>query len=962
MSATPRGFWWLLGCLLVAPTACSRGGGSAGRGPGVSEIALLDIQFPDPSGQFALPLADTPSNTSLVQQVVFVFSGPPAADSVHSESLRIKDSAEFPVAGEYRVEGSRVVFTPQLPTRPIDASRAPAFDLGGLSLLPSTTYFVEVIAGGSQSVANLSVIGADVRGRYQHPIWSNAVLASFTTTADETLFLTGLPVAGIALVQVEPRDGFAPFSPGLYGDPLHWFSDQEPIRLTFDGPLHPDGDSVSDLTFRVRDLDDRGLDPMGLSLGVEVTLRESRATRSVVELCPTGILPLGHLLAVEIPDSPRHLSDPTLLPASRRVAATYTTAADPGGKIPDRFEEDFDTDDWFDASASAGIRGVAPASWNQGDSHVLQAAIAFPGSGELGDLLPPASGGPPYLLSLDTNLQSFPLLDGSTPGAPAGTVVEGGVFHFRDIVIPANVTLRPVGSNPLVLTATGTVLIAGTIDLRGSNGNSDSTYDSGVSPIPGGRSGAGGGRGGDSHPPVFFPPGQLGIMNLISPPRGQDGYGPAVGGVFTVGGEGGATCVMDDPDLPNPEGDCSEVQPERRDRGAHGGGGSLLQEGIQGAVGFGNIGPRADGTWFDRGADFAVGGKPGPKVFADRNANNDYIGLRGEIQKIRGGQGGGGGGSMAEGYYCGFLLPWGRNEWRGKFPDTTSDSRGGGGGGGGGALEIQALDTITLLAGARILASGGTGGGGEVLAQSDLGGGGGGGSGGAVLLKSGAGVDLRVSSLVDVRGGAGDTGNPRNRGTGGHGLLQVQVPVDQVATTNGTIQPASSYLDPTNTLNPVEFGPVSQATSRWIDMGRAIVRPPHGPLFQFTGTDPATGVVLTDASGLIPNPDSQPFQFGYLGRINPRTGDYYQDEYPRADWIPPEAQVIIEFQAAPALTPGSREVDLAAATAWTPDVTQVAGHQFVRWRITFDVAAQGQQIDASTKYVACQRFRLDFEF
>jgi hypothetical protein len=150
--------------------------------------------------------------------------------------------------------------------------------------------------------------------------------------------------------------------------------------------------------------------------------------------------------------------------------------------------------------------------------------------------------------------------------------------------------------------------------------------------------------------------------------------------------------------------------------------------------------------------------------------------------------------------------------------------------------------------------------------------------------------------------------------------------------------------------------------SRWIDLGRTIARPSGGAHFHFSGTDPLSGEVLVDGLGNVLNPDQQPFAIDYLGRINPATGDYFSGEEPREDWVPPDASVVIEFQAGDAIVPGSREVDEPNATSWTPDWTLVEKRQFVRWRVTFDVAATGQPISDSTKHPVMQYFHLDFDF
>lgn len=938
--------------------ACARGGGGGPSGASLPGVHLTAIEFPDGDRVAAEP----PEEASLVQQVVFRFTGPVDGDSVHSRSLQIKDPSQALVAGSYRVQGSSVVFTPTLPVRPIDTTQAPLLDLGGAALVPGATYFIEVVAGQADSVSNLVGFSPDLLARIAHPALSRAVLTSFSTTTDETRFLSGLRPRRLQLVSVHPEDGATTQAPNLYSDPLDLFPVNLPIRLVFDGPLHPDPGSVGDDRFRLIDLDDTGVVATGLPLGVDVFLRENLPDRSVVEMQPTGILPLGHLLAVEIPWRLRHLSEPPVVNQQRQVVAIYPLPSASLAWIPDAYVEEFVNEDGFGEGSTSVQRGMASAEWNRNGSGFLQAA-AFPGSGELGDFRPSTVPGPdPAVIILDTDHQPLPLLDGSTPAAPAGTVVEGGVFHFHDIDIPAGVTIQPLGSHPLVLTATGSVRVAGTILLAGLDGQNDHTRDSAIYPVGGGKGGAGGGKGGESHPAYYFPPASLGLLHLIPPPKGEDGRGPRVDGLFTLGGQGGTSAVVDDPTVPNPEILCGEDPFGDPSRGSHGGGGSFLTRGKSGRPGAGNIRATADHRYIDAGDTVAPPGLAGPSVFTGR-VDDNFIGTYGQIKVVRGGQGGGGGGSKLESYYCGYRMPWGLDEFRGLWPDTTADSKGGGGGGGGGAIEILALGSITLDSTALIDADGGTGGGGESVGTSSFGGGGGGGSGGAVILRSGSDVQVHPQARILLRGGDGDNHHRRNSGTGGDGLAQIEVPMGRVPTVGaGAVIPASSYLDPTNTVNPVDYGPLSRAVSRWIDLGRSIARPSGGARFRFTGTDPATGQVLTDALGFLPDPASLPFEIDYLGRLNPATREYFTGEEPREDWIPPGATVVIEFRAADAMAPGSKEVNPDSLGDWTPDWNQIAGRQFVRWRVTFNVSADGQPIGPKTRRPVMHRLQLDFDF
>jgi hypothetical protein len=372
--------------------------------------------------------------------------------------------------------------------------------------------------------------------------------------------------------------------------------------------------------------------------------------------------------------------------------------------------------------------------------------------------------------------------------------------------------------------------------------------------------------------------------------------------------------------------------------------------------------PEVDGSYTDSGVRTIPGGRPGPTRFADNDLLNDFIGPTGELTEVAGGQGGGGGGSRLEGYYCGFAFPWGHNEVHSGWPDTTADSRGGGGGGGGGALVLRALGSIEILPGAKLLAEGGVGGGGETVGDSNYGGGGGGGSGGAVILQSATSIDVADTAELNVSGGFGDLTGPR--GTGGDGLVQLQVPAGDLAQVSGSpVLPATSWVDPGNVLNTSEFSPVSVAVSRWFDFGRTLERPPAGtnPVLAFTGTD-KHGRIATDANGWVEDADQKPFRVDYLGLRDPITDQYLSGEEPRSNWIPPSAEVIIEFEAADAIAPGSREVDPQSLSEWSATPSIANGRQFVRLRVSFNVARNGELLSATTRRPVLQNLTLSFQF
>ena len=375
------------------------------------------------------------------------------------------------------------------------------------------------------------------------------------------------------------------------------------------------------------------------------------------------------------------------------------------------------------------------------------------------------------------------------------------------------------------------------------------------------------------------------------------------------------------------------------------------------------------------------GGQAGPLPFSDADPDNDFIGPGGELATLIGGQGGGGGGSRTEGItlVCKDII------FHQGLPFTVHDAKGGGGGGAGGALLLQAVGPITFSGpSARIEARGGEGGFGEWF--SNRGGSGGGGSGGCVILQSSTDVIMNDKALpyavIDVSAGCGDdaaTLSPSpdlglpggdtgviqvgDGSPGGPGLVQVHVPDDRnidKARIRADYFPSAFNIKCTGTNNgmalfnplvPTHKTPVPESTrsyarSVWIDtgLGSSLGRPPvvtpagalDGPIFGvpgvgpfFKGTDPQTGLVLTDDDGFVIDPLDNDIEVDSPGLLIddyiPTSGGFFQS-------------VRVQFQGAdedPA-NPGSP--DLSTTTPFVADATQLNGRRFLRWELEFDIA------------------------
>jgi hypothetical protein len=1008
--------------VIAGMSACSGGGASA-------EFAatgrLLSVEFLDPNdvnpegdaaGGANQDLSAAPQAAPLTQQIRLHFSAPPDPGRINSTVLSIVDVANIPVPGRFSFDGGAVTFTPRLPLRAVSTTATGAIDDGGAGFKFDGSYLLRV---GRRSFSFISDVDPGLRARYPDPLDAAGILVQFRTQRAPTgAEFRGVESRSPRLLATRPLDGTTSVSPNLHSDPEARFAPMEPFRLEFDGPIAPSTTQLNDTVFELLDLDDRpATHPLGLPLGIDVELVSNEIDGATVEVRPRGILPFGHLLALQFDRELKGLAEIGVPAGGPLMAATFSVAGDPGGELRDVIVEDFDDD-------SAAVRDIAEigngnvtADWDVERSSILQAALAFDGTGELGRFMPIAPrNGDTLTVVLDTASQSFPLLDGSTPDAPPGLVVNGGVFHFTEIDIPDGVEIRVVGSNPLVFKCTGSVRIAGDVWLDGKNGTSEYAYDSAITSLPGGAAVAGGGTGGESHPVVFHPPDEINYLTLVSPSWSGQGLGidPADGLMKRIGGSGAQCGILDQADRNGKYQtdfewvDCNEFrQGNGNCKIAGGGGGSSLRigkypqdNGGNRLDGIGNVVPDGTGRFLlDVQKTALLAGDAGNHPFApDGTTLNDYFGKLGQLTRMIGGQGGGGGGSLTDSYFCGTWcdedpdvandgvcangdrLP----DLRGRSP-SVGDSRGGAGGGGGGALLVQSLGAITVAAGGLIDASGGSGGGGEGLGCSYWGGGGGGGAGGMVVLQSAESILIEQNGVIDVMRGFGhdaakgtgylDCGNsgynPGDGGEGGNGLIQLQVPAGTTATvvspgtneTNGSLRPPSSWVDSGNTLAPVEFKPESLALSRWYDFGRVIERAPVGtnPLFSFAGTS-VHGFVITDAGGELPDPDGSDIEVGYLGQVDPATGAYRPGEEPRGDWIPPNATIRVEFQGADAVAPGSKEVDPATLSDWSGNVAIANGRQFLRWRITFDLTADGSELLPETRRPIVERIEVHAEF
>jgi hypothetical protein len=465
-------------------------------------------------------------------------------------------------------------------------------------------------------------------------------------------------------------------------------------------------------------------------------------------------------------------------------------------------------------------------------------------------------------------------------------VVINGQVDVRNLTIDQGATLLVRGPNPVRITASGTVRIDGTLNVRGINHPGVTSFNTTNLSSPGAAGGPGGGRGGTGNP-----------LTTQSSPAGTAGFGAF--GLVDGGGGGGETGF-------NPSSNVNNR------RGAGGGGGRFGSDvrvlpsgcpdqsliGLDVEIG----GPGAPNAMGALGNNPPQPGAAGPGPFADGDPTNDFWGLMqlgggaqiaGELPHLWAGAGGGGGGNACT--TSSFpTMPW----------TPAGDEVGSGGGGGGGSMSIFALGDVVFGPGGRLDASGGHGGGGENTSGFNrVGAAGGGGSGGHIVVQTQGRLDFRACTAgtngariwslggqggegMNGLGGAGPEGVPTppdqdsinlvppydpaclptvppgvvawvgSGGDGGPGVVQlhvgdltdVLVPEGAGVTLASILAPppigATDVNDPAtwNRLVP-SFGPLSRSRSVWMPLGAT------GPLdLRFAGTD-ANGRVLTNGTG-----------------------------------------------------------------------------------------------------------------
>ena len=382
---------------------------------------------------------------------------------------------------------------------------------------------------------------------------------------------------------------------------------------------------------------------------------------------------------------------------------------------------------------------LPPLGVGAGTSYGVSSGAIEVGTGTDALLLDAANG--PY--TVDT--------DAGTISNAVGTVLfdnggNAGTFEFSQFELQAGALLVGVGTNSLFLRSTGTVDIAGTIDVSGEDAAVPDLTDPSV-PVPGagGQAGPGGGVGGSG-----------GLALLVSLIDGGDGGIPD-----------GVPPDLIDTGVP-PGGDPGGAVPPNLISAATGGqsaSGSLASctVGGGGGGGYAAEGNNGNGAGSCTDPEFPEAGQGGSSYGAASFLVPDPLDPEASIALHVGGLGGAGGAAIFD-------------------TDSSTPMASTGGGGGGGYIEITANGPMIVSATAQILALGGD----SFLAPEGAAGGGGG-AGGAVRLRGRSVVIVESGAILNVSGGFANQEPPggpypinnstSSGGGGAEGWVRVETPL-----------------------------------------------------------------------------------------------------------------------------------------------------------------------------------------
>lgn len=867
---------------LALPIACSGGGGTSGGVVG---------------GGFQLTTMSVPSNATwqINRPIDFTFSQEVDFSTVSLNTISIRSKSGVPASGVFSLlSPTKVRFQPTCPTLG-DLSDS-GLQIGGISY--------DIVVYGGESGGNQTVkseAGAKIKDpqfrTFKTPVSTTPSVAfidvvngpptpvvrqklmdgTVVNPEDDVSYIETAGGAGPIEEFEFVVDSVPPTFVSVDDQGLNYFSvpsSQLAVIVEFNQPVNPSELNIDEDRIFLEYEEGAGSGnfvPVPTTVTLERNCSETGAT---VRLEPVGILPQDSLLrAVVTTEFEDLVGDRNQLEVNNFGRFNTTTVSfsglTPANASADEVKEDF----VISGNQPGSLEDVDAAFsepraiWEDGK---LTAAFDFNGTGgddgafdlviQAGNTVVLDTTGTVSLTGGDIGVN----MENLGTYVPSKTQeVTAGRLNVRHMVIEAGGSLRAQGVNPVLIEASGNILIEGVLDVSGFPRPDVATLNTGNQPEIGAAGAAGGGAGGVAS-----------WQTTTSTPRGGPGQGPFA--LPNFGGQGG-------------ESGFGTGGKENRRPG--GGGGGVLGAAATATDDLNNqtngLGQQENGTAWGMipqpgmdGANAATGaitgqkppsgGEIGLSPFFDSNADNNFFGASfdgssvtiGELLEPTAGSGGGAGGDAVPGNQ--FPFP----DWK-----AGSDEKGCGGGGGGGSLRILCLGNVEVRGQtAFIRASGGEGGAGENVSGLDhIGGGSGGGSGGHIIIEVGSkliftDVGPRCIRARGGRAGFGKSGDQSVNagGSGGPGLIQIHVldpalDIEFVNPPSGAA-PAIDKVTWPNALTLVpSFGARSRIRTEWIPVSGASIGP--GGLantiqYVFQGIDPTSGEALDldddDVVDLVP--------------------------------------------------------------------------------------------------------------
>lgn len=710
------------------------------------------------------------ARTDIAQNETLILQFSDAIDklSVNSTTIRLRTASGEQPVGQFFVNGNQVEF---LPTLAVTSGQT------FFGFQPGETYTLTIPGGDGQLATVRSTSGKTFARTLTCTLRptlgivdTNGVPPAASMVLPSASQLTSAPRTTDIVVEFNELIDATPFLSGTQSPVL--FN----VRRTRDnglGGFECDASSQAQILTGTQRLD---FDP---GRGI-----------SVLTFNPAQDLPSNVCIEVSITSGVADLS------GRRASSQTFQFLTEVVPLVEDDVTEEFDTTQFFDASASSGTWGSGELTFARigGDARHGVFSLTY-------CIDTATTVGGKRLFRVNCDLTTIPATF-TTTGNPIP--VTDGRFQFSSFQVPADVRLEFFGNSPPQITAAGSIEILGEISVAGS---SVPTYQIpsplGNVPQAGGLGGVFGGNGGNgaSRNTTGTSTG-VPLVGLFY--NGRDGGNARVLGghayATSVANSGGRGSLMNPANglnlsiyFPNGVVSPSTSGPACSSAAGGGGGSSVLRNpptplppgwsnpgvGVAGRVvtnsfGIPSIPTLAGGPDAPGGSGVQVFPFPAGTGFT-RSSAHFLVG------------GGGGGGAATQPTLAVNL----------SLLNSTGWAAGCAGGGGGGAIALRAGGLLRLPSTARILANGGSAPNDTATssALSPVVAPGGGGAGGSVVLQSGR--DYQVFGQIDVRGGNGGTSSRSGSnltvltqgGKGGDGFVRLEAPTVPPLSALATMQP-----------------------------------------------------------------------------------------------------------------------------------------------------------------------------